>query len=44
MATKILVGRQYMPMVIDPGYENILIRQIAGTCAFEYLNVGSDIH
>jgi hypothetical protein len=33
-----------MPMVNGPGDESILIRQIARTWAFEYLNIGSYIH
>jgi hypothetical protein len=49
MATKFLVGKAVtsnlnMPMVNDRGNGSILIRQIAGTCAFEYLKIGRDIH
>ncbi len=37
-------GNMKMPMVNGPGHESIWIRQIADTCAFEYLNIGSYIH
>jgi putative hemolysin len=37
-------GNVKMPMVNGPGHESIWIRQIADTCAFEYLNIGSYIH